>query len=215
MSIHIVEGGEAETALQLEGGAHTVELVTNLVRGIAAAQRKNIKSVFEQSDVLAQQNEQKQIDWNLTSVTTLAAQGNMIVALQDGKPVGMAGMDRAGIDPNTQREVWKVVRLSVLPEARGHKLSSQLIRTVIQRIREQHPGADILITTEDHELLAPTLDRWKIPRTTVERMLQIRYNDMDYRKHEANTSEYDDYGVFLLPSGQALDWQPHRESNPG
>ncbi len=60
----------------------------------------------------------------------LEAGGAILIALLDGKPVGVGALKRSG------SHGFELTKMGVLPEAQGHKVGRQLLSALVSRARE-------------------------------------------------------------------------------
>jgi GNAT superfamily N-acetyltransferase len=188
--IHIHEGAKAKA--DLEDFQAKEDLVQALISGYGEAYRDRMDEL---------------LPWARGNVTELAEQGKMFVAISGDKRVGMSGIDqiidettqKAGTNPATGREVWKVVRVAVLEEARGGGIGPRLIRRAMEEVWRRNPNAEILLSTENPGLVKK-LDRWGFPHIEVEDMYKIygRKVSEEQLKKERHIS------VYLVPPGTPL-----------
>lgn len=175
----ILSGQGASEALDGEGGKHELALVHNLVGGFAERIRNRIRKAtghrhYEGYDM----DWQKESDTVLQDVDVMKARGDTFVVTENGKPVGMASIKKIGNDPNTGREVWEIIRVSVLEEAAGRSYSARLMSTAIEGVRQRNPAADVLIATSN-DAIVHVCERSGFSRIPIEHLYQIKHGTMD------------------------------------
>ncbi len=135
------------------------------------------------------------------SVNTMKERGDTIVLTENGIPSGMANIKKIE-QQNHERDVWEIIRISVLRDARGRHYGSRLVRAAVDAIRKKDANADILIGTSDLAI-AKICDRLGFQGIPIERYYQITKGDMTpYLKEIEQARVY--AKDFLLPAGQDL-----------
>jgi len=197
----ILSGQGASEALEAGGGKYELALVHNMVGGFAERIRDRTRKVTGDRHYEGYDKDwQKECDEVQQDVDAMKAQENIFVVTENGKPVGMASVKKIGNDPNTGREVWEIIQVSVLEWAEGRSHSARLITAAIEGVRQRNPFADVLIATSN-DAIAHVCGRMGVPRIPIEHLYQIKHGTMDvtpFREEmeQARTHAKD----YLLPA---------------
>ena len=192
----ILSGEEAAAALHSEGDKPLLELTHNLVGGFADDYRKLMGYAPE-----------AEIDWEpcvnryLSSVDAMAAAGNMYIAVQNDKPVGMQGYKFVNTDPITGRQVYELSHGSILEEAEGQGYLKALVSRTLEDIRKKHGGADVIFGSANHAFAAKLAAGFGFRPLSMERLYQIEHGKTDISEFAEEIEKKRGGSSFYLLSG--------------
>lgn len=136
------------------------------------------------------------------SMKELREKSQLVTAEQNEKTVGTAGWKNIGKDPKTGNDVWEIVHVSVLPEARGSRIASRLMTQAQQTIASRDPQAPIVIRSSDRGVLEwakkrgfqpmSFIDLWKIEHPG----WQISEGTLEF--HQKRDADQNDTKVYVL-----------------
>ncbi len=157
--IKILEGEEAQRSLGDRELIHLTNRVNELERGETVGQLRHTiaKGIYQ---LLGKGNTQRKLVRSIDPafgpiehMQSLREFGNIAVAKDGEKTVGMIGFEYAGTDPSSGREVYEIRRLSVRKEYEGRGIGSQLHKVMFEKIQSIDPNALILIETKTPKIV--------------------------------------------------------------
>ena len=179
-------------------------LAHNFVGGIAEEFRNRIQQETKDPCTEEDVDWQEQCDAVMKHVRRLKSQGDTFVVLQEEKPVGMVSITDIGIDPNTDKGVYGITRLSVMEEAGGQQLGERLIKEAIVEIRRRDTGVDILLGTPCSAVVH-ICEKMGFSPITVERRYQIHNSTLNLSEFQDEIARRKIFSrYFLMPAGQEL-----------
>lgn len=110
----------------------------------------------------------------------LAADNDLLIAVADGKPVGIGGCQKIG--QKDGREVYEIAHLVILPERRGQGISTALTDAIITRAREHDPESLLLSHTKNTRLIGNLQKRGATEITPEEHVSIHNFEDENTRQ---------------------------------
>ena len=157
--IHIVEGDEARGHLDDASLIH----LTNRVNGMEVEDAIGLLRHQEALRILRLLAGTAVVDGTVRKIDPaflpiehmkgLRDSGQIAVARDGEKTVGMVGYELCGTDPTTGRNVYEIRRLAVRKEYEAQGISSKLSRVMFAKIRTADPNALVLIETNNPTVL--------------------------------------------------------------
>ena len=157
--IKIVEGDEAKKGLDDRALIHFVNRVNKLeVQDTVGEQCHEIATRIHQS--LGEEERKRALIDSIDPafdpiehMKDLRQNGQIAIAKDGDRTVGMAGFERCGTDPKSGRDVYEVRRIGVRKEDEKRGIGGQLHRTIFERVRVIDPQALILVEAWDQVIM--------------------------------------------------------------
>lgn len=158
-NIHILEGEQAREHLDDATLIHLTNRVNNieLEDDIGLARHETARRIY---DLLQDIGEAAKIDkafWPIDHMKDLREKGDIAVAMDGEKAIGMSGFERRGIDPRSGRPVYEVRRIAVRKEYENRGIGTRLKQTIMQRVMAVDPKALILVETTNPTIVRQSL----------------------------------------------------------
>lgn len=153
--ITIVENEEAQKSLNDRVLTHLTNRVNKLERGdVVGELRHAVATRIHQ--LLPEGNVKHSLIRNIDPafrpiehMKDLRDIGQIAIAKDGEKTVGMVGFEHRGIDPVRGRHIYEIRRVGVRKEYEGQKIGSKLHKAMFDRIRETDPNGLILVEAQD------------------------------------------------------------------